>query len=106
MALKKEATEATERKENKVNAESNVKNDAEFCVYIGPTIVGAIQTITIYCGTKEEVLKEPMLSAAISKYPDIAELIVSGKTLATDRVKVKTEGEELYKAYRRLLKKK
>ena len=50
----------------------------EFCVYLGPTIVGVIQYGTIYMGSKEQALKTA--TAAIEKYPLIvASLSADGK---------------------------
>ena len=37
--------------------------DGEFCVYLGPTIVGVIQYGTIYMGSKEQALES--VAAAI-----------------------------------------
>ena len=70
-----------------------------FCVYLGPTIVGVIQYGTIYMGSKEQALKTA--AAAIEKYP----LIVTSKTLAQDRIKIKTPGNLLYETRRQLTRK-
>ena len=72
--------------------------DGEFCVYLGPTIVGAI-----YMGSKEQALES--VAAAIEKYPLIARLIVTNKTLAQDRIKIKTPGNLLYETRRQLTRK-
>lgn len=74
-----------------------------FCVYLGPTIVGVIQYGTIYMGSKEQALKTA--AAAIEKYPLIARLIVTSKTLAQDRIKIKTPGNLLYETRRHLTRK-
>ncbi len=71
-----------------------------FCVYLGPTIMGVIQTGAIYHGTKPDVLKS--IESAASQYPRISTLIVDGETLAVDRMKVKTPGNLLYVNYRKL----
>lgn len=70
-------------------------------VYIGPSIRGVIQRGTIYPGTRQEVIA--VLDSAIQKYPRIRNLIVSGDTLAADRISVKTPGTRLYTEYRRLV---
>ena len=71
-----------------------------FCVYIGPSIRGVIQRGTIYPGTRQEVIEA--LDRAIQKYPRIRNLIVSGDTLATDRISVKTPGTRLSNEYKKL----
>lgn len=84
----------------KTAAENKLTGKAGFCCYIGPTIVGVIQNGTILPGTKQEAAAS--LSGAVEKYPLIASLIVSGDTLAEDRIKVKTPGNLLYVNYRKL----
>ena len=64
-----------------------------FFVYLGPSIRGVIQTATIYEGTKAEV--EEFLAGPIERYPRIKRLLVSGETIAEDRIKVKTPGNGL-----------
>lgn len=73
---------------------------AGFCVYLGPSIRGVIQTGTVYRGDKPEVLD--LLAPAIEKYPLIASLVVGGNTLPEDRIKVKTAGNLLNVNYRKL----
>lgn len=77
--------------------------DGEFCVYLGPTIVGVIQYGAIYMGSKEQALES--VAAAIEKYPLIARLIVTNKTLVQDRIKIKTPGNLLYETRRQLTRK-
>ena len=72
-----------------------------FCVYLGPTIRGVIQYGTIYPGGRAATLER--LKGEIAKYPLIAELISEGDALVTDRIKVKTKGNYLYEAKRRLV---
>ena len=86
-----------------VKTTAAVKNPATaagFCVYIGPTITGVIQNGTIMRGGKKEVLKS--FAPAIEKYPLITSLIVTGDTLAQDRIKAMTPGNLLYVNYRKL----
>lgn len=78
------------------------KPTAGFSVYIGPSLAGVIQTMTIYPAGREEALKLPELALAVEKKPGIADLVVDGLTLPEDRIKVKTPGEELYRKYRAL----
>ena len=81
------------------------KSTAGFSVYIGPSLAGAIQTMTIYPAGRDAALNLPELALAISKKPEIADLVVDGLTLPEDRIKVKTPGEALYEKYRALRKK-
>lgn len=75
--------------------------DNGFCVYLGPSITGVIQTGAVLNGAKETVLSS--LKSATEKYPLIASLIVTDETLSEDRVKVKTPGNLLYVNYHKLL---
>lgn len=77
-------------------------NTGEFCVYIGPSIRGVIQSGTIMTGTKEKVCA--FYAPAIKNYPLIASLIVMGDTLPVDRIKVRTPGNLLYVNYMKLAK--
>ena len=91
-----------------VKAPKSEKPDAPksagFSVYIGPSMVGIIQTMAIYPVGREEALKLPELAMAVEKKPGIADLVVDGLTLPEDRIKVKTPGEELYRMYSALRK--
>lgn len=73
---------------------------AGFCVYIGPSIRGVIQSGTVYRGERSAVLAE--LAPAIEQRPLIASLVVDGATLPADRIKVKTPGNLLFVNYRNL----
>jgi hypothetical protein len=70
-------------------------------VYLGPTLRGVIQTGTVYPGAREDTKQR--LASVIAKYPQIAQLIVSDKTLVQDRVKIKTPGNALYFKYQRFV---
>lgn len=94
-AAKEKATEATS-KPNKKPAD----DPGRFCVYIGPSIRGVIQSNTIFPGTKPEV--EKRLTDAIERYPLIAKLISPDKTFAEDRIKVNTAGNVLNVYYNKL----
>lgn len=74
--------------------------DAGFCCYIGPTILGVIQSGAIYPGSREAALAA--IAPAVEKYPLIASLVVDGKTLPADRIKVKTPGNLLFVNYKKL----
>lgn len=73
---------------------------AGFCAYIGPTILGVIQSGTIYPGSRAEALEA--IKAAVDARPLIAQLVVDGETLPVDRIKVKTPGNLLYVTYHKL----
>lgn len=75
-------------------------NAAGFCVYIGPTILGVIQSGTIYPGDREKALAA--IAPAVELHPTIAHLVVTGDTLPEDRIKVKTPGNLLYVQYKQL----
>ena len=72
-----------------------------FYVYLGPSIRGVIQKGSIYPGNRQEVVEA--LDSAIQKYPRICNLIVSGETLAADRISVKTPGTRLSTEYKKLV---
>lgn len=93
-STKKAAVKAAPNKENPATT-------AGFCVYIGPTVVGVIQNGSVLRGNKQEALRT--VADAVDKYPLIASLIVSGDTLAVDRIKVKTPGNLLYVHYHKML---
>ena len=84
---------------NKEKKAAPVK-ETGFFVYLGPSIRGVIQTATVFPGPRSEV--EEFLAGPIERYPRIKRLLVSGDTLAEDRVKVKTPGNGLYVAYMKL----
>ena len=73
---------------------------AGFCVYLGPSIRGVIQSGAVYRGGKADVLSE--LAPALERYPLIASLIVTGDTLPEYRIKVKTAGNLLNVNYKKL----
>lgn len=77
-----------------------------FCAYIGPSVVGVIQTGKIYGAPRSEVLASPDLADALQRFPQIRRLIVSGDDLATARVRVKTPGNLLHESARQILKNK
>jgi len=105
MAVKKTSVETEEKKKDVVKDAGatkvkTVEEPASFCVYIGPSIRGVIQTNTIYEGSKKET--ETKLADEIGKYPLIKRLIVTDKSLAEDRIKVKTAGSPLNQYFKKL----
>lgn len=72
---------------------------AGYCAYIGPSIRGAIQTMTIYPGDKAAVLEDAAVAMAVSRFPLIADLIIDGADLNQSRADVTTKGTALYHTY-------
>jgi len=72
----------------------------EFCVYLGPSIRGAVASGTVYPSGREATLKE--LSGVADRFPLVASLVVSGKDLPAARLKVKKPGELLHFNYSKL----
>ncbi len=101
MAVKAEkAVKATEPEKTPAKKEAP-KDEASFFMYLGPTILGVIQSASIYTGTRKGV--EKLLSDTIEKYPRIKALLVSDKTIAEDRFNVNKPGTRLYAEYHRLV---
>ena len=92
--------EAQEPKKQKNTTRKSDGKAAGFCVYLGPSIRGVIQSGTVYCGGKAAVLKE--LAPALERHPLIASLVVTSDTLPADRIKVKTAGNLLNVNYKKL----
>ena len=91
-------------KSKKSEKATTAKKRPGVTVYLGPNIPGVIQTSTIYPASLEEALALPELRLALEKEPGIKQLLVDGSTLPQDMIKVKTPGEQLFVAYRKLLK--
>lgn len=72
-----------------------------YCLYVGPTIRGVVQQDTVLSGAKSDVLER--LKYAVSAHPIIAQLVLESGTIADGRNKLKTPGNALYAAYRRLV---
>ncbi len=89
------------KKQKIAQARKPEAQQAGFCVYLGPTILGVIQHGTVYSGTKEAALAS--ISPAVQRYPLIAPLMVTGDALPADRIKVKTPGNLLYVNYHKLV---
>jgi len=71
-----------------------------FCVYIGPSIPGIIQSGTVYHGNRAKALKA--IAPIVEARPLVADLVVDGATLSADRIKVTTPGNLLYVNYHKL----
>lgn len=79
---------------------TSVEEPERFCVYIGPSIRGVIQSGTIYGKSLKDT--KAFLATAIEMYPLIGKLISTDKTIAEDRIKVKTAGNLLNVYYTKL----
>lgn len=95
-----EQAEAREPKEKRTTTKKSDGKAAGFCVYLGPSIRGVIQSGTVYRGGKAAVLKE--LTPALERHPLIASLVVTSDTLPVDCIKVKTAGNLLNVNYKKL----
>ena len=84
----------------KVPEKKEAKKAAPFFVYLGPTIQGVIQNASIYASREEA---EKILADAIEKFPRIRTLLISGETIAEDRINVTKPGTRLYAEYHRLV---
>ena len=76
------------------------KKPVGFCVYIGPTILGLIQSGTIYTGSIEEA--KSRAAEAIGRYPLVEHLIIPGESLAQARADVSAGNTYLGTLYRRI----
>lgn len=78
------------------------KNDGpSFCVYLGPSIRGAIQYGAIIQGTHNEAVK--IHAQLIERFPPMKNLIIPSEMLPEARVKIKTSGNALYEYNRKLV---
>lgn len=85
-------------------ATSNKKEPAGnggFFVYIGPSIIGVIQSGAIFRDDSPE--DKHALTAAIARIPEIKPLLIPGTQLAQARVKLKTPGNALNVSYNKLV---
>ena len=83
-----------------VNEIKRPADEGGFCVYLGPTIRGVIESKTIYGKGRKAALEG--MKDALKEYPLIAGLVVSGADLPWQLPKVNTPGNLLYENYRRL----
>ncbi|MBR2131398.1 MAG: hypothetical protein IJ955_02475 [Oscillospiraceae bacterium] len=65
--------------------------------YIGPSIRGLIQHGAIFRGSRTRAMEAA--KAAIEQQPLVKTLIVSGDSLPSARLKIKTPGNALYQNY-------
>lgn len=108
---KKTETEFAQEERANEDIENQVDNNATaiaepvgdsdgFCVYLGPSIRGVIQEGMVIKGSCEQA--KAFLAPALENYPLIAKLLSSEKTIAEDRIKVKTAGNLLNVYYMKL----
>lgn len=89
---------ATKKKKTAKVAEKST----DFCVYLGPTIRGVITQGQVIPGTRQEAIA--LLASAVTKYPTIARLIVTGAELPEARASMKKPGSLLNILFNRLAK--
>lgn len=82
-------------------AKEPVGHADELFVYIGPNIHGVIQSGMVLDGVREAALAS--ISLAVEKHPLVAALVVPARTLAEDRIKVRTPGNLLHVNYAKLV---
>lgn len=88
-------------RETKAAAKPAVKPEkGGFCCYLGPSVTGFLRHGDILDGGLAEARKQA--EAAIQRAPSIRALIVSRDALPAAQIKVKTPGNALYEAYRRV----
>ncbi|MCL2487350.1 MAG: hypothetical protein FWE80_01565 [Oscillospiraceae bacterium] len=83
-------------------AGANATESDGFCVYLGPTVHGVIQSGRIFHGSRVTAARRLKLPAYIAQH--VSALIVNGDKLSEKRVEVKTPGSRLYNLYERLSK--
>lgn len=71
-----------------------------YCVYLGPSIRGAVQHGAIFKCSRDEACAQ--LADLIARWPRIRSLIVDGEQLSEARIQLKTPGNGLYEQARRL----
>jgi hypothetical protein len=76
---------------------------AGYCIYVGPSLRGIIQTRTIIAGSKEEAIKRLDIAMAIKQRPAIKEFIVDGLNYHETMAQINVMGSDLYKKYRGLV---
>lgn len=78
------------------------RQEEAYCVYIGPSIRGAVQYGQILHGTLDEAKES--LGMVIGRWPLVGALIIPGDLLPEARIKVKTHGTALNDQYTRLIR--
>lgn len=71
-----------------------------YCVYLGPSIRGAVQHGAIFKCSRDEACAQ--LADLIARWPRVRSLIVDGEQLSEARIQLKTPGNGLYEQARRL----
>lgn len=72
-------------------------------MYIGPNILGLVQSGKVYFGDRATVLAHPDVARAVERIPLIKTMIVPGSTLGADLQNLKKPGTAMYTNYRRIL---
>lgn len=72
----------------------------EYCVYLGPTIIGVVQQGTVFPMPKDKAVSG---IPRIAEYPEIASLVFSGTELPEARISVRTPGTLANHNYNKLV---
>ena len=78
------------------------KRDVGFCVYIGPTVKGLIQSGTVFPTTRENAIRAHR--AVFSERAGLLPLLVASDALPDALKAVKTPGSALYGIYKKAAK--
>lgn len=98
MAVKAEKAEKATEPVKVPEKKKEAKKSASFFMYLGPTIQGVIQSASIFASADDK-----QLATAIEKFPRVKALLISGETIAEDRINVTKPGTRLYAEYHRLV---
>lgn len=71
----------------------------EYCIYLGPTIIGVVQQGTVFPMPKDKAVAS---IPRIAEYPEIASLVFSGAELPKARISVRTHGTLAHHNYTKL----
>ncbi|MCC8156356.1 MAG: hypothetical protein LIO54_03655 [Oscillospiraceae bacterium] len=106
-----ESTEKTRENTEQISESTEIPKAAAepedtggFCIYIGPTIKGAMQHGAILPGDRAAALSRPEAAIATAKHPEIAALIVPGTEIAAAKRAMTERGTPEYAARRALRK--
>ncbi len=95
MAVRKTAGRAARKRKN-------ANEPIRYCVYLGPSIRGIVQSGAIFQCSRDDACKQ--LAPHAERWPIIRNLIIDGEHLAEARIKIKAPGNGLYEQYHKLLR--
>lgn len=91
---------AVRRAAGRTAKKKTAQEPIRYCVYLGPSIRGAIQHGAIFRCSRDEACAQ--LKGLLDRWPRIRSLIVDGEHLSEARIQLKTPGNGLYEQARRL----